>query len=247
MFSLKDKVALVTGASRGIGKAIALAYGRQGAKVMLCSRTESTLNAVADEIRAAGGEAQVFAGDVSDLSVADEAVASTVVAFGRMDILVNNAGITRDTLIIRMKDDDWANVIETNLTGPFAFTRAAAKVMMKQRYGRIINVSSVVGMMGNAGQVNYAASKAGLIGITKSLAKELGSRNVTVNAIAPGFIVTDMTDGLSDDMKAKVSSAIPLGDFGNADDIAAAACYLASDEARYVTGQTLQVDGGLLM
>jgi 3-oxoacyl-[acyl-carrier protein] reductase len=245
MFSLEGKIALVTGASRGIGRAVAVAFAAQGADVALCARTESALEEVAAEIRGLGRQALVQVADVRDAASAEGAIAATVEAFGRLDILVNNAGITRDTLLMRMKDEDWDAVIETNLTGPFYFTRAAARIMLKQRSGRILNISSVVGLMGNAGQANYAASKAGIIGVTKSLARELGPRGVTVNAIAPGFITTDMTAGLREEHQERLRDAIPLGAFGEPADVAAAACYLASDAAKYVTGQVVQVDGGM--
>ncbi|MAF11161.1 3-oxoacyl-ACP reductase [Candidatus Poribacteria bacterium] len=245
MFSLEGKVAIVTGASRGIGRAIALAFASQGADVALCARTESALDQVAAEVRELGREALVQVVDVRDAASAEAAIASTVETLGRLDILVNNAGITRDTLLMRMKDDDWEDVLATNLTGPFYFTRAAARIMLKQRGGRVLNISSVVGLMGNVGQANYAASKAGIIGVTKSLARELGPRGVTVNAIAPGFITTDMTSGLKDEHQSRLRDAIPLGAFGEPEDVAAAACFLASDAARYVTGQVIQVDGGM--
>ncbi|MBM3216655.1 3-oxoacyl-[acyl-carrier-protein] reductase [Candidatus Poribacteria bacterium] len=242
---MKGKAALVTGASRGIGKAISLALASCGAQIVAFARTEDALQATADEIRSAGGEAAVVVGDLSDPAAGDRAVQMSIEAFGRLDILVNNAGVTRDGLLIRMKDEDWDSVIGTNLTGAFRFTRAAARTMMKQRSGRVIQISSVVGVKGNAGQANYAASKAGVIGMTLSLAKELGPRGVTVNAIAPGFITTDMTSGLSEDYQSQLRNMIPLGVFGSPEDVAAVACFLASDEARYVTGQVIQVDGGM--
>ncbi|MBT3267606.1 3-oxoacyl-[acyl-carrier-protein] reductase [Candidatus Poribacteria bacterium] len=245
MFSLEGKVALVTGASRGIGRAVALAFAAQGADVALCARTEEALEQVAGEVRELGRQALVQVVDVRDAASADAATAATVDTLGRLDILVNNAGITRDTLLMRMKDEDWEDVLATNLTGPFYFTRAAARIMLKQRGGRVLNISSVVGLMGNVGQANYAASKAGIIGVTKSLARELGPRGVTVNAIAPGFITTDMTSGLKDEHQTRLRDAIPLGAFGEPEDVAAAACYLASDAAKYVTGQVIQVDGGM--
>ena len=242
---LDGKVALVTGASRGIGRAIAKEFASQGAKVALCARSVDALQAVADEIAAAGGCAQPFALDVSSADGVRAVVEAVTEHFGRLDILINNAGITRDGLIARMKDDAWEEVLNTNLRGAFYLTRAAAKIMMRQRCGKIVNISSVVGLTGNPGQANYAASKAGLIGMTRSVAKELGSRNIQVNAIAPGFIVTDMTDSLPEAWKAKLLEQIPLGRLGQPEEIAKAALFLASDWSDYVTGQVLAVCGGL--
>ena len=242
---LDGKVALVTGASRGIGRAIAKEFASQGAKVALCARSVDALQAVADEIAAAGGCAQPFALDVSSADGVRAVVEAVTEHFGRLDILINNAGITRDGLIARMKDDAWEEVLNTNLRGAFYLPRAAAKIMMRQRCGKIVNISSVVGLTGNPGQANYAASKAGLIGMTRSVAKELGSRNIQVNAIAPGFIVTDMTDSLPEALKAKLLEQIPLGRLGQPEEIAKAALFLASDWSDYVTGQVLAVCGGL--
>lgn len=242
---LDGKVALVTGASRGIGRAIAKEFASQGAKVALCARSVDALQAVADEIAAAGGCAQPFALDVSSADGVRAVVEAVTGHYGRLDILINNAGITRDGLIARMKDDAWEEVLNTNLRGAFYLTRAAAKIMMRQRCGKIVNISSVVGLTGNPGQANYAASKAGLIGMTRSVAKELGSRNIQVNAIAPGFIVTDMTDSLPEALKAKLLEQIPLGRLGEPEEIAKAALFLASDGSDYVTGQVLAVCGGL--
>jgi 3-oxoacyl-[acyl-carrier protein] reductase len=242
---LDGKVALVTGASRGIGRAIAKEFASQGAKVALCARSVDALQAVADEIAAAGGCAQPFALDVSSADGVRAVVEAVTEHLGRLDILINNAGITRDGLIARMKDDAWEEVLNTNLRGAFYLTRAAAKIMMRQRCGKIVNISSVVGLTGNPGQANYAASKAGLIGMTRSVAKELGSRNIQVNAIAPGFIVTDMTDSLPEALKAKLLEQIPLGRLGQPEEIAKAALFLASDWSDYVTGQVLAVCGGL--
>ena len=244
---LKDQVAIVTGASRGIGRCIALALAAQGARLVVSARNEEALARLADEIKAGGGEAVAVAADVANSDDADRLVATASEKFGRLDILVNNAGITRDGLLLRMKDEDWDAVLDTNLKGAFACTRAAAKVMSKQRFGRIINISSVVGEMGNPGQANYCASKAGLIGLTKSNALELARRNVTVNAITPGFIVTDMTDELSDKQKEELNSQIPLGRLGEADDVAQAVLFLASGQAGYITGQVLGVNGGMYM
>lgn len=242
---LDGKVALVTGASRGIGRAIAKEFASQGAKVALCARSVDALQAVADEIAAAGGCAQPYALDVSSADGVRAVVEAVTEHFGRLDILINNAGITRDGLIARMKDDAWEEVLNTNLRGAFYLTRAAAKIMMRQRCGKIVNISSVVGLTGNPGQANYAASKAGLIGMTRSVAKELGSRNIQVNAIAPGFIVTDMTDSLPEALKAKLLEQIPLARLGQPEEIAKAAIFLASDWSDYVTGQVLAVCGGL--
>ncbi len=247
MLMLKDKVAIITGASRGIGRAIALALAAQGAKVVASGRNVEALEILAAEIRAQGGEVATHAGDVALEADANQLIDQAVTAFGRIDILVNNAGITRDGLLLRMKSEDWDAVLDTNLKGAFLCTRAAAKVMSKQRYGRIVNISSVVGEMGNAGQANYCASKAGLLGLTKSVARELARRNVTVNAVTPGFIITDMTDNLSDKAREAMAEQIPLGRLGAVEDIANAVLYLASDQAAYVTGQVLGVNGGMYM
>lgn len=244
---LKDKVAVVTGASRGIGRSLALIMAAQGAKLVLSARNTEALAQLVAEIQAAGGSAVAVAGDVSSASAANELIEAGVHAFGRIDILVNNAGITRDALLLRMKDEDWDEVLNINLKGAFLCTRAAAKVMSKQRFGRIINISSVVGEMGNPGQANYCASKAGLLGLTKSVARELARRNVTVNAITPGFIVTDMTEALPEKTREELAAQIPLGRLGSAEDIAHAVVFLASDQAGYITGQTLGVNGGMYM
>jgi len=243
MLNLERKVALVTGASRGIGKAIAIALENAGAHVVCISRTAKDVQAVADSL----SNASSAACDVSSSESFTELVKSIVEDKGRMDILVNNAGITRDGLILRMKEDDWDLVMDINLKGAFNGIKAVMRSMMKQKSGRIINISSVVGLTGNAGQANYAASKAGLIGLTKSTAKELSSRGITVNCIAPGYIATDMTDKLSDAVKENLNKQIPLGRIGSPDDIAHMALYLASDEAGYITGQTIAVDGGIVM
>ncbi|MEN8614329.1 3-oxoacyl-ACP reductase FabG [Dehalogenimonas sp. THU2] len=244
---LEGKVAVVTGAGRGIGRAIALRLAADGASVVLNSLSESA-EKVAAEITAAGGQAIAVRGDVSKSEDVARLIESATAAYGRLDILVNNAGVTRDNLLLRMSEDDWDTVMDTNLKSVYLCCRAAVKPMLKSRAGgRIINLSSIVGLTGNAGQANYAASKAGIIGFTKALAKELASRQVTVNAIAPGFIVTDMTAGLSEEANQALVKRIPLGTLGTPDDVAAVAAFLASDEARYITGQTLTVDGGMTL
>ena len=247
MFKLSKKVAVVTGASRGIGRSMAETYARAGAHVICVSRNEDALKVVADGIKSNGGSASVTAINVSNLEKFQNLIKDTTDTYGSVDILVNNAGITRDTLIVRMSEEDWDTVIDVNLKGAFNGIKAVTRTMMKQRFGRIINISSVVGLTGNAGQVNYAASKAGLIGLTKATAKEIGSRGITVNCIAPGYIATDMTDQMDDKAKDLLISQIPLGRIGSPDDIAATALFLASDEAGYITGQTFTVDGGMVM
>ena len=247
MFKLSKKVAVVTGASRGIGRSMAETYARAGAHVICVSRNEDALNVVADGIKSNGGSASVTAINVSNFEKFQNFIKDTTDTYGSVDILVNNAGITRDTLIVRMSEEDWDTVIDVNLKGAFNGIKAVTRTMMKQRYGRIINISSVVGLTGNAGQVNYAASKAGLIGLTKATAKEIGSRGITVNCIAPGYIATDMTGQMDDKAKDLLISQIPLGRIGSPDDIAATALFLASDEAGYITGQTFTVDGGMVM
>jgi len=247
MNSLNGQVAVVTGAGRGIGRAIALEFAAEGADVVCVSRTAENSEKVAAEVRALGRRAWALAVDVAD-STAVTAAAGTILAdAGKVDILVNNAGVTRDGLLMRMSDADWDVVINTNLKGAFNFTKAFTRAFLKQRSGRIINVASVIGLIGNAGQSNYAASKAGLIGFTKSVAKELASRGITANVLAPGFIETDMTAVLKDDVKAEVLKQIPLGALGQPEDIANAAVFLASPAARYITGQVLAVDGGMVM
>jgi len=247
MIDLKDKVALVTGASRGIGKAISLSLARAGATVALVARSEAALDDVRKEIVSQGGQASAHPCNITDPDAVAAAVKDITEQHGALHILVNNAGVTRDNLIMRMSNEDWETPILTNLTGAFNCIKAAVRPMMRQRYGRIINISSVVGVTGNAGQANYAASKAGLIGLTKSSAKELASRGITVNAVAPGYIATDMTADLSEDIKKKLTEAIPLGRLGMPDDIAPVVAFLASKEAGYITGQTLLVDGGMVM
>jgi 3-oxoacyl-[acyl-carrier protein] reductase len=247
MFSLKDKVALVTGASQGIGRATARALSEAGAKVAIAARNEQQLGTLAAEIVAAGGEALAVRMDVGDGAQVKNGFQAALAKFGRLDILVNNAAITRDTLALRMKLDDWEAVLRTNLTGAHLCTQQALGAMLKQRSGRIINITSVVAETGNAGQANYVASKAGLIGLTRAIAVEVASRSITVNAVAPGFITTPMTDPLPDELKEKMKSLIPLGRFGTDRDVAAAVVFLASDEAGYITGQVLGVNGGMHM
>jgi 3-oxoacyl-[acyl-carrier protein] reductase len=246
VLNLSGKVALVTGASRGIGAAIAKTLGAQGAIVVAAARGANA-EATAGEIVASGGRAEAVGCDVTDAASVEALVSGALAKHGRIDVLVNNAGIARDQLLIRMKRADWDEVIATNLTAAFTCAQAVVKPMMKQRAGRIISISSVVGQMGNAGQVNYAASKAGLIGMTKALAKELASRSITVNVVTPGLIDTDMTKVISEKVQGDWSSAIPLGRLGTPADVAAAVCFLASDEASYITGQVLAVNGGMYM
>lgn len=243
MLDLNGKIAVVTGASRGIGKGIAKRLHEAGADVVLAARSMDALDAVSGEL----GGAMVVSMDIGDLDSIRAGFKKIVAEKGRVDILVNNAGITRDNLLMRMKDDDVQQVLDVNLRSLFATCREVVRPMMKQKWGRIINVTSVIGMMGNAGQSNYAAAKAGIIGFTKSLARELGSRNITVNAVAPGFIETDMTADLPDDVKAGMSGSIALGRFGTPDDIAGAVLFLASDLSGYVTGEVMNVTGGMYM
>ena len=246
MFELTGKVAIVTGASRGIGKGIAAALARQGAVVVAAARGDNAA-ATAQAIQAAGGRAEAASVDVTDSASIEALVAGVLERHGRIDVLVNNAGIARDQLMLRMKRDDWDAVIATNLTSAFIAVQAVLKPMIKQRAGRIISISSVVGQSGNAGQANYAASKAGLIGFSKAMAREVASRNVTVNVVAPGLVETDMTRAITDKAQGDWAAQIPLGRIGTADDIAAAVCFLASDEASYITGQVLAVNGGMYM
>lgn len=245
--SLEGRTALVTGAGRGIGKAIALALAKDGANVAVSDIDQGSANQTAEEIKSLGRDSIGLKADVSRSEEVEGMFQAMVDKFGGVDILVNNAGITRDGLLVRMKDEDWSLVMKINLDGAFYCSRAAGKIMMKQRKGAIINIASIVGAMGNAGQVNYSASKAGLIGLTKSSARELASRGVTVNAIAPGFIDTAMTQALNDKVKEKLMEQIPLGRLGSAEDIANAVRFLASPEAAYITGQVLHVNGGMLM
>jgi 3-oxoacyl-[acyl-carrier protein] reductase len=244
---LDHQIAVVTGAGRGIGRGIALKLAGEGADVACLSRTASNAEKVAEEITALGRKSMALAVDVADAASVHGAAERILGDWGRVDILVNNAGVTRDTLLMRMSDEDWNTVLDTNLKGTFLCTRAFVRPFIKQRSGRIINVASVIGLMGNAGQCNYAASKAGIIGLTKSTARELGSRGITVNAIAPGFIETDMTAVLNETLRKGLLERIPLSSFGQVEDIASAALFLAGPGARYVTGQVLVVDGGLAM
>ena len=245
--SLNGQVAVITGASRGIGRAVALQLSQVGAAVVVTATTLEGAQRTADEIAAAGGKALAVKVDVSVAAEVEGLFKEAVSAFGKVDILVNNAGITKDGLLLRMKESDWDAVIDVNLKGAFNCTREAAKLMSKARYGRIVNLSSVVGEMGNPGQANYCASKAGMIGLTKSVAKELARRNVTVNAVAPGFIETDMTQELSEKAKESLQEQIPMGRLGSGDDIAAAVLFLVSDGAAYITGHVLSVNGGMYM
>jgi 3-oxoacyl-[acyl-carrier protein] reductase len=244
---LDGRVSLVTGASRGIGRAIAQAFAAEGASVVLAARDAAKLAEAVAEIQAKGGKAEALALDVSDRASVEAGVAQVMAAHGRVDHLVNNAGVTRDNLLLRMKDEEWRQVLDTNLTGAFLCTQAVLKPMLKQRSGRIVTITSVVGLGGNAGQANYAASKAGVIGFTKSVAREVASRGITANAIAPGFIETDMTAAMSEKAREAVFAAIPLGRVGRPEDVAGAAVFLVSDAAAYVTGQVLAVDGGFHM
>lgn len=244
---LKEKVAIVTGAGRGIGAAVALKLASQGAAIVCVSRTEANAKRSAEQVAALGARSLALSVDVASPSESESAVGAAIKAFGRIDILVNNAGVTRDGLLMRMSEGDWDTVLATNLKGAFNFTRHAVRSMIKQRSGRIINISSVVGLIGNPGQANYAASKAGLIGFTKAVAKEVASRSITCNAIAPGFINTDMTSALNEAQRAQLLDIVPLGQFGEPDDIAEAVLFLSGPGGRYITGQVLTVDGGMVM
>jgi 3-oxoacyl-[acyl-carrier protein] reductase len=244
----ENQVAVVTGSGRGIGHAIAVRLAKEGARVASVSRTEANAQKTADEINAARADAaKAYAVDVADQAAVQKAAAQIFEDFGRVDILVNNAGVTRDGLSMRMSMEDWDTVLNTNLKGAFNFIQAVMRPMIKQRSGRIINISSIAGLIGNAGQANYAASKAGLIGLTKTLARELASRGITVNAVAPGLIETDMTTVLSEEIRQNILKNVPLGKLGEPEDIAGAVAYLASAEAKYITGQVLTVDGGMVM
>jgi len=244
---LQDKVAVVTGASRGIGKAIALKLAALGADVAVTATSAEHVTPVAEAIEKLGRRSQAFALNVAEFDEVESVMKAILQEFGKIDILVNNAGITRDNLLVRMNQSEWDDVIAVNLKGTFNCIRATTKPFMKRRAGKIINITSVVGVIGNPGQANYCASKAGVIGLTKSVAKELAPRNIQVNAIAPGFILTDMTAALPEEVKGKLEEAIPANRFGEAEDIAAAAAFLASDASNYITGQVLHVDGGMVM
>jgi len=247
MSSLDNQIAVVTGAGRGIGRAIALKFASEGADVVCVSRTAGNAEKVSNEVRALGRRSWAFAVDVADAAAVNAAAEKILADAGRVDILVNNAGVTRDGLLMRMSDADWDMVMNTNLKGAFLFTKAFVRAFIKQRSGRIINIASVIGLIGNAGQANYAASKAGVIGFTKATAREVASRGITVNALAPGFIETDMTAVLNPALKEQLLKQIPLNSFGQPEDIAAAALFLASPGARYITGQVLTIDGGMVM
>ena len=247
MNRFENKIALVTGASRGIGEAIAKRLASEGAAVIAAARSADALARVVSEIGAAGGKASALALDLADSASIEVGVKQTLTAHGEIHVLVNNAGVAEDNLILRMSRDAWDRVLATNLTGVLLLTQAVVKGMVRKRYGRIVNVTSVVGLMGNAGQANYASSKAGLIGLTKSVARELASRNITCNAVAPGFIATAMTEKMTEDAKTKLAGEIPLERLGSPDDVAAAVAFLASDEAAYVTGTVVNVSGGLYM
>lgn len=243
----QDKIAFITGGSRGIGKACACVLSEAGAKVAIAGRNLTTLNKVATEIEFQGGQALPIKMDVTDPNQIKMAFSKVLESFGKIDILINNAGITKDNLLLRMKDEDWLTVIETNLTAVFFVTRVAIKIMLKQRYGRIVNISSVVGTAGNAGQANYAASKAGIVGFTKTIAQEVASRNITVNAVAPGFVDTGMIQRLSETTTSKLLDQIPMGRIGVDREIAYGVKFLASEEASYITGEVLNINGGLYM
>lgn len=244
---LKGKVAIVTGGARGIGKAIALTLAGEGARIAICDVNADNLKMAQDEIEKKGQDVLVGVVDVTKAQETESFVQKTLDKFKKIDILINNAGVTRDSLLVRMSEADWDLVLNVNLKGAFNFTKAVSKVMIRERDGRIVNIASIIGIMGNAGQVNYAASKGGLIAFTKSVAKELASRNIRANAIAPGFIQTDMTAKLSDEVKSEMQKHIPMGKFGSAEDVANLALFLVSDDSAYITGQVVQVDGGMVM
>ncbi|MEC7856038.1 MAG: 3-oxoacyl-[acyl-carrier-protein] reductase [Candidatus Neomarinimicrobiota bacterium] len=246
-FNLKNKIAIVTGASQGIGKIIAFELAKSGAHVVCISRNKKAIESTVDEITQNNGKASSFPCDVSDSDAFMKIILEIIEKNDKIDILVNNAGITRDSILVRMSNEDWDDVINTNLKGAFSCTKAVLRYMIKNKFGRIINITSIVGLTGNAGQANYAASKAGLIGMTKSIAKEVASRCITANCIAPGWIETSMTDILNEEVKNKLLSQIPMGKIGSPDDIANTVIFLASDEAGYITGQTITVDGGRII
>ena len=247
MGKLDGKIAIVTGAARGIGRTIAEALAREGADLALCDCQVEWLNDTVASVQGLGRKAMAGAADVGNAAAVDAFVNQVMAHYGRVDILVNNAGITRDKLLIRMTDEDWDQVLRINLTGAFLLSRSVAKIMMKQRSGCMVNIASIIGLIGNAGQCNYAASKAGVIALSKSMAKELAGRGIRVNAVAPGFIVSKMTDALSEEVRNQMMAAIPAGRFGTADDVAKGVVFLASDDASYVTGQVLSVNGGMVM
>lgn len=244
---LKDKIAVVTGGGRGIGRSISLKLAEQGAKIAVCELFEEAAQETCNLIKQSGGDAFAFSVDVRDAAKVNETINKIIDKYSRIDILVNNAGVTKDGLLLRMKDEDWDFVLATNLKGSFNFTRAVLKPMMKNRCGRIVNIASVIGLIGNAGQCNYAASKAGLIGFAKSVAREVASRNICINSVAPGFIETDMTRKLSEEVREKSKKNIPMGEFGLPDDVANAVLFLCSEMSRYMTGQVLTVAGGMVM
>ena len=244
---LVNKTAIVTGASRGIGRTVAKVLAEQGASVVLAGRTRAALEEAVEEIRSRGGQATAVVCDVTVEGDVEQLVKATLEGYGRVDILVNNAGVTRDGLVMRMSEEDWDAVLDTNLKSVYRCTRAVLRPMLKQRAGRIVNIASVVGLTGNAGQANYAAAKAGIVAFTKSVAREVASRGITVNAVAPGYIDTDMTRALSPEQRERILSGIPMGRMGSTEDVAYAVAFLAGEEAGYITGQTLVVDGGLVM
>lgn len=243
---LKDKVAIVTGGGQGIGKSITLRLAQEGAHVAVCDIKQDIADACAAEIRKLGVKSQPYICNVADAKQAEETVNKVIDNFGRVDILVNNAGVTRDTLLMRMKEEDWDFVLNVNLKGTYNFTKSVVRPMMKQQSGKIVSIASIIGLIGNAGQCNYAASKAGVIGFTKSIAKEVASRNINVNAVAPGFIATHMTEVLPEDVKKKMLEAIPMGRFGTPEDVADVVLFLASDLSRYVTGVVVNISGGMV-
>jgi len=245
--NLKGKTAIITGATKGIGKEIAIKLSNCGANISLVARNKKELEKVKRIIDVSGNESITISGDVSSLNSFNDIASQTIAKWNKIDILINNAGITKDNIIMRMKEEEWEDVININLKGCFNGIKAVSKEMMKNKYGKIINITSVIGLIGNAGQSNYSASKAGILGLTKSIAKELGSRNVTVNSIAPGYIKTKMTEALNDNIKEKLLKSIPLNRFGTVEDVANLTCFLISDDAHYITGQTFNIDGGMVM